>query len=55
MNEIWANRLVAGTKMWKDVPDSRKSAVKRELLSRVENGIITETDYQQITGAEYDG
>ena len=38
MNAIWANRLVAGTRKWAEVPASRKAGVKAELASRVENG-----------------
>lgn len=28
MAKIWANRLLAGTRMWDEVPDSRKDMVK---------------------------
>ena len=35
MNEIWANRLIAGTKTWAEVPASRKGAVKAVLGNRV--------------------
>ena len=41
MNAIWANRLVAGTRKWAEVPASRKAGVKAELASRVENGKIS--------------
>lgn len=50
MNEIWANRLVAGTKVWAEVSDFRRNAVKEVLRGRVEKKIITEADYQKITG-----
>lgn len=53
MNEIWANRLVAGTKEWADCPASRKNAVKAVLAGRVENGIITAERFEEITGMEY--
>lgn len=50
MNEIWANRLIAGTKTWKEVPASRKKAVKAVLKERVEQNAITAEQYQSITG-----
>ena len=50
MNEIWANRLIAGDKMWANVPNSRKAGVKKALLARVESGEITEEQYKTITG-----
>lgn len=53
MNEIWANRLAAGTKTWDEVPVSRKGAVKAVLVSRVQNGTITAEQYGEITGEEY--
>lgn len=48
MNEIWANRLIAGDKTWANVPNSRKNGVKKALMGRVENGEITEEDYKKI-------
>lgn len=53
MNEIWANRLVAGTKSWAEVTPSRKNAVKEVLAGRVELGTITAEQYTEITGEEY--
>lgn len=53
MNEIWANRLIAGTKMWSQVPMSRRNGVKAVLRSRVENGEITEEQYTEIVGEPY--
>lgn len=53
MNEIWANRLVAGTKVWDEVPASRKNAVKAVLAGRVESETITAEKYAEITGEEY--
>ncbi len=50
MAKIWANRLVAGTKFWHQVPASRKSAVLEELRSRVESGEITAERFEEITG-----
>lgn len=53
MNEIWANRLIAGTKTWAQVPASRKNGVKAVLLERVESGEIDAERYTEITGEEY--
>lgn len=53
MNEIWANRLVAGTKTWAEMPASRRSAVKAVLAGRVESEAITPEQYEAITGEEY--
>lgn len=53
MNEIWANRLVAGTKTWAMMPISRREAVKAILCARVEDHQITEDEYEAITGEEY--
>lgn len=53
MNNIWANRLIAGTKNWDEVPASRKDGVKAVLAERVAKGIITAGDYTEITGAAY--
>lgn len=50
MDKIWANRLVAGAKTWSDVPASRKNTVKAELDSRVNDGIITMEQYEEILG-----
>lgn len=54
MNAIWANRLIAGTKTWDEVPDNRKAGVKAVLLERVEKGMITAEKYAEITGEEYE-
>lgn len=50
MDKIWANRLIAGTKTWDEVPDSRKNSVKAELQNRVDNGEISAEQYTEITG-----
>ena len=54
MNAIWANRLIAGTQFWKDVPSNRKDGVKAVLLERVEKGLITAEKYTKITGNPYE-
>lgn len=53
MNEIWANRLIAGTKTWDNVPTSRKNNIKVILCASVKNGKITPEQYAEITGEEY--
>ncbi len=53
MNEIWANRLIAGTKQWAQVPAMRKAAVKAVLAGRVAAGEITAAQYTEITGEAY--
>ena len=54
MNIIWANRLVAGTKTWAEMPASRRVGVKTVLAARVAEGEITAEDYKRITGDDYD-
>ena len=53
MNEIWANRLIAGTKTWDAMPASRRKAVKAVLAERVADGEITADQFEQITGEQY--
>lgn len=53
MNKIWANRLIAGTQYWSEVPAYRASAVDAELKSRVASGEITAERYTEITGEDY--
>jgi len=45
---IWANRLIAGTQKWDDVPEDRKVLIKQELQNRVNNNIITEETMNNI-------
>lgn len=52
MNEIWANRLIAGTQSWEKVPASRKETVKAILAQRVKDGQISAEHYAAITGEE---
>lgn len=54
MYEIWANRLIAGTKMWTQVPASRRNGVKNELENRVESGEISPEQYEEIVGEPYE-
>lgn len=53
MNIIWANRLIAGTKTWAEMPASRRVGVKKVLAGRVNKGEITAEDYKRITGEAY--
>ena len=53
MNEIWAKRLMAGTKQWTDCPGSRKPVVKEILKGYAAGGIISDKEYQAITGETY--
>lgn len=53
MNIIWANRLIAGTKTWAEMPASRRAGVKKVLAERVAEGKITADDYKDITGEAY--
>ena len=50
MNEIWANRLVAGTQTWEKVPITRREAVKAILAQRVNDGQISAECFAEITG-----
>lgn len=50
MDKIWANRLIAGTKSWEEMPVSRRVGVKKVLAERVSAGEITADDYENITG-----
>lgn len=55
MDKIWANRLIAGTKEWAEMPTSRRPGVKRELAKRVTDDEIDAERYKEITGEDYDG
>ena len=55
MSKIWANRLIAGTKTWDQVPASRRDGVMAELRERVENGKITAEQYEEICGEAFGG
>lgn len=51
MAKIWANRLIAGTFTWDDVPAKRKPAVLTELEARVASGEITQEWLDELIGA----
>lgn len=48
MNKIWANRLIAGTQIWSNVPASRKETIKEILRQYVNENKITEDKYNEI-------
>ena len=40
MNIIWANRLIAGTKTWAEMPASRRAGVKKVLAERDRKSVV---------------
>lgn len=54
MDKIWANRLIAGTKTWAEMPAGRRTGVKKILAGRVAEGEITAEQYKDITGEAYE-
>ena len=54
MDKIWANRLIAGTKTWEQVPASRKDGVMEELRGRVADGSLSAEKFEEITGEAYE-
>lgn len=50
MDKIWANRLIAGTKVWEEVPEKRRKNVTEELAARVVIGEITQALMDEIIG-----
>ncbi len=55
MNEIWANRLIAGTKTWEQcVKSGRSEGVKKALAERVLAGKLSVDSYLGITGTEFE-
>ena len=51
MDRIWANRLIAGTQVWADVPEKRRHGVTEELAARVISGEITQERMDEIIGS----
>lgn len=54
MNEIWVNRLIAGTRLFSEVPVSRKVAVKTILIDKVIHQVISKEQYENITNEPYE-
>ena len=52
MAKIWAERILAGTRIFEKVPASLKVAVKENLLARLENGEISEEEFYQALGVK---
>ena len=50
MDKIWANRIIAGTKKWDEVPEKRKEGVLVELNARVAGGEITQERLAELIG-----
>ena len=50
MAKIWAERLLAGTRKFNDVPFSLKLAVKEILQIKFNNGDISEEEFQKALG-----
>ena len=50
MAKIWAERLIAGTRLFDKVPASLKAAVKEILLARFNNGEISAEDLHKALG-----
>lgn len=48
MDKIWVDRLIAGTKTFKEVPESRKNKVKELLDNLLNNEEITKEEYDNI-------
>ena len=52
MIKIWADCLIAGTKKWSEVKESRREAVRAELERRVEAGVLSQENFNAILGIE---
>lgn len=50
MGKIWAKQLVLDTQKWSDVPVPRRAEVKTALQEMVNEGKITEEQYNSIIG-----
>ncbi len=50
MDKIWANRLIAGTKTWAEMPARRHAGVKAELAKRVAEDEITRSSTKRSRG-----
>lgn len=49
MNELWAKKLLDGTKTWKGVPAARKPAVKAILEQKYKDKEITKKQLTALT------
>ena len=48
MDKIWVDRLIAGSKKFGEVPESRKEKVKEILNNLLNNEKITKEEYDDI-------
>lgn len=48
MAKIWRNRIIDGTKLFSECPEKYRQQVLALLRADVENGVITEEQYQEI-------
>lgn len=55
MAKIWRNRIIAGDKTYEECPTRYKAQVITLLRADVANGVITEEQFEEITGEPYTG
>ena len=55
MDKIWANRLIAGTKTWAEMPARRHAGVKAELTKQVTEGEIVDAIHRVPGARSLDG
>ena len=48
MDKIWVDRLIAGSKKFGEVPESRKERVKELLTNMLNNEEVTKEEYDNI-------
>lgn len=53
VSKVWHRRILAGTQNYADCPLKYKGEVKELLIEDVQNGVITEAQYENITGEPY--
>ncbi len=53
MSKIWRNRIIAGDQLYENCPLKYKVQVKELLRADVENGVITEEQYEEFVGEPY--
>ena len=51
--KVWHKRILAGTQIYSDCPLKYKGDVRLLLIEDVQNGVITEEQYENITGEPY--
>lgn len=52
VSEIWADRLLAGTRAWEDAPEFRRRGIEEALRRRVESGEATAARVDEIIGGK---